>query len=201
MPPLLALSFACSAHRIEVEPMSSRPLVEAAPVQTALSAPQGTPEAAPSASEAPEQAPALGATYALRRGETLEHFARWSGLPVEVLAQLSGLSLEAAALPVGTPVQVPLEADGLARLEVAREAHHLERSWGWLSSRGGAVGTEAHEVRDGETAWTIAKTHGDVPVWVVEAYNPEIDLDALEPGRALLIPLVADGVVEAHLHD
>ena len=198
MSPLVALSLACASHRIEVEPALTRPSVEGPVVQDARSAPQGTTEAVPSV---PAPAPALGATYALRRGETLDHFARWSGLPVEVLAEASGLSLEATALPVGTLVQVPLDADGLARLEVAREAHHLERSWSWLLSRGGAVGTEAHEVRDGETAWTIAKTHGDVPVWVVEAYNPEVDLDALEPGYALLIPLVADAVVEAHLHD
>jgi LysM repeat protein len=129
------------------------------------------------------------AVYVLRRGETLDHFARWSGLPVEEIADRSGLPLD-TMLEVGTAIAVPVDADGRARIEGRRDAHHLRRAEGYLASRGGATGSEFYRVRTGDTAWSIAEAHGDVPVWLVETYNPSIDLDALRPGMELLLPVL-----------
>ena len=136
------------------------------------------------------------ASYKLRQGETLAHFARWSGVPVEDIAQASGLSLS-GSYAVGTAVIVPVDVEKAALIDVAREAHGSARVDAYLASRGGSVGVEEHSVRTGETAWTIARTENGIPVWMLEAYNPAVDLDRLKPGQTLLVPVLADVVVDA----
>ncbi|MBX2801608.1 MAG: LysM peptidoglycan-binding domain-containing protein [Myxococcales bacterium] len=131
--------------------------------------------------------------YTLRRGETLDHFARWAELPVETIAHASSLPLD-APLPVGTEIVVPASHERRGHIEHARDAHHLRRVEGYLASRGGTVGTEFYVVRTGDSAWTIAKLNGDLPVWLVESFNPSIDVEHLRPGQALMLPLLADTI-------
>jgi LysM repeat protein len=133
------------------------------------------------------------AVYRLRRGETLAHYARWSGLPVEEIAERSGLDLD-AVLDVGTPIVIPVGAELRATIDASRDAHHTRRAEGYLASRGGATGTEYYRVRTGDSAWSIAHAHGPIPVWLVETYNPSVDLDALRPGMELLLPVLGDTV-------
>ncbi len=135
------------------------------------------------------------ATYALRRGESLAHFARWAELPVEVIADESGLGL-AEPLAVGTEIRVPADHARRSRIETGRDAHHVRRAEGYLESRGGAVGTDFYVVRTGDTAWDIAKQHGDLPVWILETFNPSLDLEDLRPGQAVMYPRTADTAAE-----
>jgi hypothetical protein len=102
--------------------------------------------------------------------------------PVSGLVDASALSLEQDQLPVCSLAQEALVEE------------HLEAE-GWVKSRGGKVGTEYHRVRRGETAQSIAHDHGQMPLWVIETYNPATDLTALQPGQQLLLPLLADSVV------
>ena len=134
--------------------------------------------------------------YELRRGETLAHFARWAELPVETIAAASGLSPLDDLLPVGTVVKVPW-SEGLEGLVVQRrDAHHVRRAEGWLASRGGSVGVTFHTVTSGESAWSIAHDHGDLPVWLLETYNPTVDLERLRPGQELMLPEFPDPIAE-----
>jgi len=158
-----------------------------APLAPSLVAP------APIAAAVPVEEPVVQpVTYALRRGETLAHFARWSGLPIEDIAAASGLSVTDDQLPVGTKVTIPLDDEGRARVEAARDAHHARRVEGWLATHGGEAGTEFYTVTTGDTASSIAKDHHDLPVWVVETYNPALDLDRLRPGQQLMLPVTED---------
>ena len=184
-------------------------VAEVEPADTGGPAAADGAETAPAAT-APERAPsdvAVGAaaldaslaevplaTYTLRRGETLAHFARWSELPIEAIAAASGLSPLDDQLPVGTVVRIPLDHEGLAKVEAKRDAHKSRRALGWLDTHGGEIGTEFYRVKTGDSAWTIAKSHGAMPVWVLETYNPAVDLDALRPGQELMIPIVASYV-------
>jgi hypothetical protein len=137
-----------------------------------------------------------GRYFTLRRGESLAHFARWSELPVEEIAAASGLPLD-GAYAVGTEVFVPLTGEALARVETRREAHATQRVEGYLASRGGSVGSEFVPVRTGDTAWDIAQRQQGIPVWLLEAYNPSVDLDRLRPGQELMVPVLGDVVVDA----
>ncbi|MBT3217594.1 MAG: LysM peptidoglycan-binding domain-containing protein, partial [Proteobacteria bacterium] len=136
------------------------------------------------------------AGYSLRRGETLAHFARWSKLPVELIAESSGLDLH-GRYEVGTEVLIPIEGEELAVLEQRREEHRVLRVEGYLASRGGSSNTDFYKVRTGDNAWTIARDTQGIPIWVLEAYNPTADLDNLRPGDELMVPVLSDIVVDA----
>jgi hypothetical protein len=166
-------------------------------VSVALHEAEGPPVDAEEADEAPTAAPeGPSTTWEVRRGETLAHYARWSELPVETIAEASELSL-AEALAVGATVRVPGDETVRARVEEARDAHHRRRAHGYLASRGGAQGTDFYTVRTGDTAWTVANDEIGVPVWLLETYNPSVDLDRLRPGQRLMVPVIADTVADA----
>lgn len=151
-------------------------------------------EVAPSVEPVVEETPVPEdpiVTYTLRRGESLAHFARWAELPVETIADASERGLD-EALPVGTIIRVPADVDMRSRIEFRRDAHHERRVEGYLASRGGSLNTTFHVVRTGDSAWSIAKENGRLPVWVVEAFNPSLDLEALLPGQSVMLPVTAD---------
>jgi len=151
----------------------------------------GPPEESPQ-----EVEPRAMAHFTLRRGETLDHFARWSGFPVEDIAEFSSLDLD-GEYPVGTEILLPVEGEALAEIEKNRDEHWQRRVDGYLASRGGAVSTEFYSVRTGDSAWSIARDKYSMPIWVLEAYNPSLDLDRLRPGQELMVPVLADTVVDA----
>jgi LysM repeat protein len=132
----------------------------------------------------------------LRRGESLAHFARWSGTPVEEIAEVSGLSLD-DTYPVGLEIVLPITEQALVDVEAAREAHRVKRVEGYLASRGGGDKSDFYKVKTGDTAWSIAKNQQGIPIWVLESYNPAIDLDRLRPGQELMVPVLTDIVVDA----
>jgi len=134
------------------------------------------------------------ARFELRRGETLAHYARWSGLAVEDIAQASELDLD-GMYAVGTQIVVPVEGEALSDLVSKRDAHHTARAEAYLASRGGSSGSAFVTVRTGDTAWSIAKDAGSIPVWLVESYNPSVDLERLRPGQELMVPVLTEGTV------
>jgi LysM repeat protein len=142
----------------------------------------------------PLEEPAV--SYTLRRGESLAHFARWSSQPVEEIAQASSLSLD-DTYPVGTEIRVTVQGEARSLLEHRRDQHHETRVEGYLSRRGGAIGTEFYTVSSGDSAWTIGHNELGLPVWLIEAFNPSADLEGLRPGQKLMFPVVADIVVDA----
>jgi hypothetical protein len=169
-------------------PTPSETVTPVAMVEAVSEIPPVAPESLPVADPEPT------VSFELRRGESLAHFARWSGLPVEVIADASDLSLENDQLAVGTIVRLPIDADTRSVVERKRDAHHVTRAEGWLASRGGSVGDQFYRVRTGDTAVSIAKSHGNLPVWIVETYNPAVDLEGLRPGQELMLPVVSDTV-------
>ena len=214
---LLALAACSSGPSVEASPVTqAEPVEPPALLLTDTAAPAADPdeflelastpsETAPSASTPSETAPVtvtptddapLTAKYSLKRGETLAHFARWSGLPVEVIAEHSSLGLT-EVYPVGTEIIVPLDPEARARVELARTQHHVARADGYLDSRGGVAGTDFYTVRSGDTAWSISRNELGIPVWLLETYNPSVDLDRIAPGTRLMVPALADTVADA----
>ncbi len=140
--------------------------------------------------------PIATASFKLRHGETLHYFAKWSELPVEDIAEASSLSLD-GSYPVGTVVEIPSDGIDVAAVEAARQAHWTTRIDGYMASRGGEAGTDFYTVATGDTAWGIARDAQGIPIWLLAAYNPEVGLDSLHPGDKLMVPILADIVVDA----
>ena len=197
----LAILMGCSQTSqdtpLEVEsltlaPATPEPLLQEAALVSV--APQDSPEnrsAGPGVvteSERPHTEEAC-ATFTLRRGETLAHFARWAELPIETIADHSHLDLK-GQYPVGTSIMLPIEGEHLASTNAARDAHHIERAEGYLERRGGSERSQFLTVATGDTAWSIAREDLGIPVWLLETYNPSVDLESLKPGQELMYPII-----------
>ena len=198
-----ALMTACGAEQVQSERTTAEPpsvrteqaIIEASPASGMLA--DAVPMAsAPVAAEPERESQTTYPTYSLRRGETLAHFSRWSEVPVEEIADASDLDLD-GLYPVGTSVTVPVVDADRERLDSLREEHAQRRVDGYLASRGGSVGVGSYRVRTGDSAWSVARDQSGIPVWLIEAYNPDIDLDRLRPGMELSLPVLADTVVDA----
>jgi membrane-bound lytic murein transglycosylase D len=45
-----------------------------------------------------------------------------------------------------------------------------------------------HVIRSGESLWILAQRRYDVPVWLLRQYNPDLDLDRVNPGTVVKFP-------------
>jgi len=138
--------------------------------------------------------------FRLRHGETLHHFAKWSGGTVEDVVSSSGIELR-EDYDAGTEIVLNLEQDAKSRVDERREAHRVARASRYIEQRGGESTTAFHTVASGESAWNIARQTIGIPVWLLESYNPSVDLDRLRPGQVLMFPQIAPEPQVAHGED
>ena len=152
---------------------------------------ESVPEAPLAIASEPE-APTVSIT--VRSGESLVLLADFANVRAEDIADLNGIGVKDAIVPGQTlRVLAVDEADFTARRDTWL-AGKVER---YLSRRGGVVGLADRRVGTGDTAWSIAREQGRVPMWIVEYYNPDTDLDRLGIGDQLTLPVFADTVADA----
>jgi hypothetical protein len=129
----------------------------------------------------------------VRYGESLYDLARWSGTDVEALESLNGIRLE-TPLSGGAPIVIPLTESGLKKLNRRRVRAGKRRQNRYLGRRGGLVKVKKHRMRTGETVWKIARENGRLPIWLIEAYNPKLDLNRVKIGESVHLPVLGDTV-------
>jgi LysM repeat protein len=128
-------------------------------------------------------------TFRLNSGETLSHYAQWSGVSVADIEQDSGLD-SSGVYSIGTPIQLSLTPDMAESVEAARSEYLQQRFDDW--SEYYEIYSYEHSVSTGETAWSIALDHG-IDLWHIETSNPGVDLSELRPGQTLHVPIREEG--------
>jgi LysM repeat protein len=48
--------------------------------------------------------------------------------------------------------------------------------------------TEKHVIKPGESLWLLAERKYKVPVWLLRQYNPDLNLDRVNPGTVVKFP-------------
>ncbi len=43
-------------------------------------------------------------------------------------------------------------------------------------------------VRAGDSLWSLTQRFGDLPVWLLQQYNPDVSFDALKAGTQIVLP-------------
>ena len=49
-------------------------------------------------------------------------------------------------------------------------------------------------VRRGDALWTVTQRFGQLPIWLLQQYNPDVDLADLHPGTQIVMPRVENVV-------
>ncbi|MCU0796374.1 MAG: LysM peptidoglycan-binding domain-containing protein [Akkermansiaceae bacterium] len=133
-----------------------------------------TPAVAPST-----PAPAPAATHTVKAGETLSQIARRYRTTAAALVQLNGLS-NAGLIRPGQTLKLPHQAGSTT---VVRE------------NTAPATTTKSHQVKAGETFYSIARQHG-VSVDDLTRLNPGVNPRTLRVGQRLKVEAAAPATVQ-----
>lgn len=129
----------------------------------------------------------------VRSGESLALYGRWIGVNPEEIAKANSLDAY-GKLSVGQSLTLELGTLTPQRFEERRMAYRKARLAKYLQKRGGVQSVITHTVRKGETVLGIARRHGRLPLWVMRHYNPDRNLDRLDVGDELRVPVTSDRV-------
>jgi membrane-bound lytic murein transglycosylase D len=133
---------------------------------------------------------AADGTVVVQVGETLGHFSEWSGVDSQRLRALNKLH-QNARVTVGRKIKLDLSKVTADQFTAARRDyhHHLQEEF-FAAHR--IAGTESYVVKRGESLWTIAQQHADLPSWLLAQYNPDVNFSDIRPGTAIAVPKVVD---------
>jgi membrane-bound lytic murein transglycosylase D len=133
---------------------------------------------------------AADGTVVVQVGETLGHFSEWSGVDSRRLRALNRLH-QSARVTVGRKIKLDLSKVTADQFSAARRDyhHHLQEEF-FAAHR--IAGTDSYVVKRGESLWTIAQQHADLPIWLLAQYNPDVDFSDIRPGTTIALPKVVD---------
>jgi len=168
-----------------VSPPPREPVSERQAESTAL-----LPAAAPAGNgDATDYAVRADNTVIVQAGETLGHFADWAKVPSASLRAMNKLHKN-AMVTVGHKIKLDLSKVTADEFTAARRDYHKHLQDEFFATHKIAA-TETYTVKHGDSLWTIAGQHGDLPVWLISQYNPDADLSDLRPGTTVTLPHIA----------
>jgi membrane-bound lytic murein transglycosylase D len=127
-------------------------------------------------------------TVIVQAAETLGHYADWSGVSSQTLRSLNKLHKN-AMVTVGHKFKLDLSRVSAEQFAATRREYHHQLQEEFFAGHR-IAGTENYSVKRGESLWTIAQTHADLPIWLVAQYNPDVDFNDVRPGTAITLPRV-----------
>jgi membrane-bound lytic murein transglycosylase D len=128
-------------------------------------------------------------TVIVQPGETLGHFADWSGISSQALRALNKLHKN-AMVTLGHKVKLDFSRVSAEQFATARREYHHQLQEEYFAAHR-IAGTENYSVKRGDSLWVIAEQHADLPVWLVAQYNPDVDFNDMRPGTVITLPRVA----------
>jgi membrane-bound lytic murein transglycosylase D len=159
---------------------------EAAPARVAASG----SDAAPLRPDVARLAVDSDETIRVAPEETLGHYADWLALPTSQLRALNGLRSD-TALALGKRVRLDFGRVSREAFEQRRLAFHRSLHDDFFRSHR-VAGTDDYVLERGDTLWVLSQRKLSVPVWLLHAYNPEVDFAApLRVGQVLRVPRLA----------
>lgn len=118
--------------------------------------------------------------------ETLGHFADWLELPTQRLRDLNSLSFREAVV-LGQTLTLDFARIDAPAFEQRRRAYHQQLQSDFFAAYQ-IEEIESHVVKPGESLWILAARTYNVPVWLLRQYNPDLNLDRVQPGAIIKFP-------------
>jgi peptidoglycan lytic transglycosylase D len=122
--------------------------------------------------------------------ETLGHYADWLGVSAARLRDLNHLKFH-TPVRIGARLRLDFKSATHEDFESRRHTYHEQLQAAYFAAHR-IVGTEVHVVRPGDSMWTLIQHAGSLPVWLLQQYNPDMDLADLHPGTQIVMPRVEE---------
>jgi membrane-bound lytic murein transglycosylase D len=127
-------------------------------------------------------------TIQVAAAETLGHYADWLGVTAAHLRQINKMSYGRPVL-IGHKIHLDFHKVARDEFEQRRREYHQTLQASYFASHR-IVGTEVYIARRGDTLWTVTQRFSQLPVWLLQQYNPDLDLADLHPGTQIVMPRV-----------
>jgi membrane-bound lytic murein transglycosylase D len=128
-------------------------------------------------------------TVIVQPGETLGHFADWSKSSSNSLRALNKLHKN-ALVTLGRRLKIDFSRVSAADFTAVRHDYHRHLQDDFFATHR-ISGTGSYVVKRGESLWMIAQKNGELPVWLVSQYNPDVDFSDVRPGTSITLPKIA----------
>ncbi len=122
--------------------------------------------------------------------ETLGHYGDWLGVSAARLRTLNHLKFR-TPVRIGERIKLDFSQVKPEVFETLRHEYHREMQASYFAAHR-IVGTEVYIARRGDSLWTLTQHASLVPVWLVQQYNPDVNLADLHPGTQIVMPRVED---------
>jgi membrane-bound lytic murein transglycosylase D len=122
--------------------------------------------------------------------ETLGHYADWLDTSAARLRTVNHLTFKK---PVLIGHKIKLEFVKVSREDFEqkrREYHRTEQASYFAAHR--ILGTEIYLARRGDSGWTVTQHNSDLPLWLLQQYNPDLDLAEMRPGTQIVVPKIEE---------
>jgi membrane-bound lytic murein transglycosylase D len=122
--------------------------------------------------------------------ETLGHYADWLGVSAARLREINHLKFRT---PVRIGQRLRLDFRRVTRevFEARRHEYQQQLQASYFAAHR-IVGTEVYIVRSGDSMWTLTQHAAQLPVWLLQQYNPDTDFAELRAGTQIVMPRVEE---------
>jgi membrane-bound lytic murein transglycosylase D len=122
--------------------------------------------------------------------ETLGHYADWLGVSTAHVREINHLKFRRAVL-IGQRIRLDFRKVSREAFETRRREYHREIQASFFAAHR-IVGTEVYVARPGDSLWTLTQHATQMPLWLVQQYNPDVDLADLRAGTQIVMPRVEE---------
>ena len=129
-------------------------------------------------------------TIVVAAAETIGHYADWLGMPAARLRTLNHMRHNRPVV-MGHRFRLDFARTSHEEFESKRREYHrtLEASY-FAAHR--ITGTEVYIARRGDSLWNVTQRYEDMPIWLLQQYNPDVDFGEMRPGTQIVVPRVED---------
>jgi membrane-bound lytic murein transglycosylase D len=121
--------------------------------------------------------------------ETLSHYAEWSLLSVRELRKINRIGKK-AEITVHGKLRVSFSKTNPEKFEERRQEYHKAIQEDFFNNYDISKLT-IRSIEKGETLWEICNDNFTIPLWLLSSYNSEKNINALEVGEPIIIPVIS----------
>src|SRR5438132_1678405 len=122
--------------------------------------------------------------------ETLGHYADWLCVSTQHVRELNRFKFHRAVL-IGQRIKLDFRKVSREAFEANRREYHRQLQAAYFAAHR-IVGTEVYIARPGDSVWTLTQRTAQMPMWLVQQYNPDVDLADLRAGTQIVMPRVQE---------
>ena len=122
--------------------------------------------------------------------ETLGHYADWLDTSAARLRTINHLTFKKPVL-IGHKIKLEFAKVSREEFEQKRRDFHREQQASYFAAHR-IVGTEVYLARRGDSGWTVTQHNSELPLWLLQQYNPDLDLSDMHPGTQIVVPKVEE---------